>query len=173
MLGVARTAKDEGTSQAVALIGNHSGSIREIAPLRQFALRIPKRSEERYKKGNRFEAAMRKYVGSLIGVDDGNEEVFSDFASGGSMWTGQGSRERRKKITFSEPFLTPPTVQVSLSLWDMDQGANVRADILADKVTAKGFDLVFRTWSDTRVARVRMSWMAIGEVRSEDDWDVM
>jgi hypothetical protein len=55
----------------------------------------------------------------------------------------------------------------------MDQGANVRADILADKVTTTGFDLVFRTWSDTRVARVRMNWMAIGEVRSEDDWDVM
>lgn len=115
---------------------------------------------------------MRKYIGSLIGVDQGNEEVFSDFAAGGEMWTGHGSRERRKRITFSEPFRTQPSVQVSLSLWDMDQRANVRADIAADNVSPKGFDLVFRTWSDTRVARVRMSWMAIGEVSSEDDWDL-
>ena len=38
---------------------------------------------------------MRKYAGSLIGVDQGNEEVFSDFAKGGEMWTGSGARERR------------------------------------------------------------------------------
>lgn len=113
---------------------------------------------------------MKKYVGSAIGVDQGNEEVFSDFASGGDMWTGDGSRERRKRVRFSEPFRSVPSVQVSLSLWDMDQGANVRADIAADKVSEDGFDLVFRTWADTRVARVRMSWMAIGEVASEDDW---
>ena len=115
---------------------------------------------------------MRKYVGSLIGVDQGNEEVFSDFASGGEMWTGSGARERRRRVRFSEPFRSVPTVQVSLSLWDMDSAANVRADIIADKVTESGFELVFRTWSDTRVARVRMSWMAIGEVASEDDWEL-
>ncbi|PYG26847.1 H-type lectin domain-containing protein [Pelagimonas varians] len=115
---------------------------------------------------------MRKYVGSLIGVDQGNEEVFSDFASGGDMWTGHGARERRKKVIFSEPFRSTPTVQVALSLWDVDQGANVRADIGTDKVTEKGFEMVFRTWSDTRVARVRLSWTAIGEVSSEDDWDL-
>ncbi|SMX38142.1 H-type lectin domain-containing protein [Maliponia aquimaris] len=115
---------------------------------------------------------MKKYVGSLIGVDQGNDEVFSDFANGGEMWTGDGARERRKPVLFSEPFLSDPTVQVSLSLWDMDQGANVRADIAAENITPTGFDLVFRTWSDTRVARVRMSWTAIGEVRSEDDWEL-
>lgn len=115
---------------------------------------------------------MKKYVGSLIGVDQGDDEVFSEFASGGDMWTGDGSRERRRYVQFSEPFLSEPTVQVSLSLWDMDQRANVRADIGAENVTRSGFDLVFRTWADTRVARVRMSWTAIGEVRSEDDWDL-
>lgn len=115
---------------------------------------------------------MRKFAGAVIGIDQGNEEVFSDFASGGEMWTGSGARERRKTVAFSEPFRTPPSVQVALSLWDMDQGANVRADVTSDKVTAEGFELVFRTWSDTRVARVRMNWIAIGEVASEDDWQL-
>jgi len=115
---------------------------------------------------------MRKYVGSAIGVAQGNEEVFSDFATGGDMWTGDGSRERRKWVTFSERFRKVPSVQVSISLWDFDEGANVRADISADKITEEGFDLVFRTWSDTRVARVRMSWIAIGEVASADDWEL-
>jgi hypothetical protein len=33
--------------------------------------------------------------------------------------------------------------------------------------------LVFRTWADTRVARIRADWTAIGAVRDEEDWDVM
>lgn len=115
---------------------------------------------------------MQKFSGSLIGVDQGNEEVFSDFGSGGEMWTGSGARERRRPVRFSDPFRTPPAVQVALSLWDMDRGANVRAEVAAEAITESGFDLVFRTWSDTRVARVRMSWMAIGEVASEDDWQL-
>lgn len=115
---------------------------------------------------------MKKLVGSRIGVAQGDEDVFSEFASGGSMWTGEGQRERRKSVRFVEPFRSPPTVQVALSLWDIDQRANVRADVLADKVTRRGFDLVFRTWADTRVARVRMSWLAIGEVSNDDDWEL-
>lgn len=59
-----------------------------------------------------------------------------------------------------------------MSLWDIDQRANIRADVTAENVTRSGCDLVFRTWGDTRVARVRMSWLAIGEVKSEDDWDL-
>lgn len=115
---------------------------------------------------------MKKLTGSRIGIDQGDEEVFSEFATGGSMWTGDGSRERRKAVRFSEPFRTPPSVQVALSLWDIDQRANVRADVSAEDITREGFDLVFRTWADTKVARVRMNWLAIGEIKSEDDWDL-
>ncbi|MBP0482653.1 H-type lectin domain-containing protein [Sagittula salina] len=115
---------------------------------------------------------MRKFSGATLGIEQGDEEVFSDFEDGGEMWTGSGTRERRKAVVFAEPFKSRPVVQVGVSLWDMDQSANLRADIGADKVTEWGFELVFRTWADSRVARARMNWMAIGEVKSEDDWDL-
>lgn len=115
---------------------------------------------------------MRVFLGSRIGVDQGNVEVFSDFSDGGAMWTGSGLRERRAAVTFARPFRTEPAVHVGLSLWDMDHNANLRADLEADAVTQTGFDLVFRTWADSRVARVRMAWMAIGEMPHEDDWDL-
>lgn len=115
---------------------------------------------------------MRKLQAHLIGIDQGKTEVFSEFETGGDMWTGSGARERRQAVVFSEPFRSAPVVQVSLSLWDIDQSANLRADVQAENVTPSGFELVFRTWSDTRVARVHMSWTAIGEVASEDDWDL-
>lgn len=115
---------------------------------------------------------MQRLASHTVGIARGDIDLFSDFANGGDMWTGHGSRERRSYVAFAEPFRLPPAVHVSLSLWDMDAGANVRADIAAENVTAKGFDVVFRTWSDTKVARVRMSWLAIGAANCDDDWDV-
>lgn len=108
-----------------------------------------------------------------VGVAQGAVDLFSDFETGGDMWTGDGPRERRQWIAFDQAFAALPMVHVSLTLWDMDSAHNVRADIAAERVGADGFDVVFRTWKDTRVARVRVSWLAIGPVRDDDAWDVM
>jgi H-type lectin domain len=115
---------------------------------------------------------MRRLTSHLTGIDRGSLVLFSDYQDGGAMWTGQGPRELRKVVTFSEPFTAEPVVQVSLSMWDMDQKTNQRADISAEMVNPEGFVIVFRTWGDTRVARVRADWIAIGEVKSDEDWEV-
>lgn len=88
------------------------------------------------------------------------------------MWTGEGPRSAQRDVTFSEPYRDPPRVMVSLSMFDMDQASNQRADLAAEDVTEIGFTLVFRTWGDTRVARVRADWMSIGELYHPDDWDI-
>ncbi|TKZ21023.1 hypothetical protein FAP39_07865 [Shimia litoralis] len=115
---------------------------------------------------------MKRLQNHLIGVEQGDVPLFADFEDGGEMWTGTGPRERRKKIKFSEEFKTPPSIQVGLSLSDMDSGPHHRAEVTAENVGRRGFDLVFRTWGDSRVARVRMSWFAIGELAHDDDWAV-
>ncbi|WP_232520681.1 H-type lectin domain-containing protein [Rhodobacter sp. CZR27] len=83
------------------------------------------------------------------------------------MWTGQGPREARQAVSFADRYLQPPAVMVSISMWDLDRRSNTRADNSAENVTADGFDLVFRTWGDTRVARIRADWTALGPVRDE------
>ncbi|MBR9762480.1 MAG: hypothetical protein GYB53_02815 [Rhodobacteraceae bacterium] len=115
---------------------------------------------------------MKKLTSHCIGVDDGEVVLFSDFQDGGEMWTGTGPRERRRRVTFAEPYLTPPTVHCTLSMWDMDNGTNLRGDIQAENVTRDGFDVVFKTWGDSRIARARARWMAIGELRDSDAWEV-
>lgn len=115
---------------------------------------------------------MHKIRGRTLGIDQGEHQLFSDFQHGGDMWTGKGPRERRKRINFSEPFLSKPAVQVALTLWDVSNGSNLRADIAAEKVSEEGFDLVFRTWQDSQIARVRLGWIAFGEIDDEDAWDV-
>ena len=113
---------------------------------------------------------MQRLLDQAIGIDQGDEVLFADYADGGEMWTGTGARERRKTIRFATAFKDAPAIHVGLSMWDMDNAANPRADISTEHVTRDRFDIVFRTWSDTRVARVRVRWMAIGAAFHADDW---
>lgn len=115
---------------------------------------------------------MQRLRNHLIGIDQGDNVLFSDFEDGGDMWTGTGPRERRRRVRFAESFRAAPIVYVALSMWDMHHATNVRADIAAEVVGPTGFDVVFRTWGDTKVARARVRWMAIGELRDGDEWEL-
>ena len=115
---------------------------------------------------------MKRLRNPRTGIDQGDVMVFAEFEDNGAMWTGSGKRERRKSVQFNEPFAAPPAVQLSMSLWDMDSSVPIRAELVAETITATGFEIVFRTWADSRIARLRASWMAIGELPFEDDWDV-
>ncbi len=115
---------------------------------------------------------MKTFRTHPIGIDQGETVLFSDFSNGGDMWTGNGPRERRSPVKFSQPFRSAPLIQIGVSLWDVDTSSALRAEVQAEEITAEGFTAVFRTWSDTKIARIRASWTAIGEVAHEDDWDI-
>jgi hypothetical protein len=108
----------------------------------------------------------------LVGFDQGSVLMFSDFEEEGPMWRSDGPREARRPVRFANAFLRPPMVHAAVEMWDFADGANLRADMRAEQVTREGFDLVFRTWGDTRVARIRAGWFAIGALRDPDDWEV-
>jgi hypothetical protein len=115
---------------------------------------------------------MQKFSTSAIGIQQGSRVLFSDYADGGQMWTGQGDRESRHLINFDEAFVAAPLLQVGMGMFDIDHKHNARADLVAENVTPSGFHLVFRTWGDSRIARVRADWTAIGPIRDDDDWEV-
>ncbi len=108
----------------------------------------------------------------LIAVAQGDEVLFSDYEDGGEMWVAEGTRERRCAVHFDEPFAEPPSVHCALSMWDMDQSHNQRADLMVEEITCDGFTAVFRTWGDSRIARARMAWMAIGAATDDDQWQL-
>jgi hypothetical protein len=115
---------------------------------------------------------MRRFSQHQIAVEQGSVLLFSDFADNGPMWAADGPREKRHTVVFSEAFRAMPVVHLSISMWDMDGDTNQRADLKAEAITPKGFDLVFRTWGDSRVARIRADWMALGEVAGDGDWEL-
>lgn len=112
---------------------------------------------------------MKRVSSQLVGIDSGSELLFSHHEDDGLMWTGTGDRAVRRRIGFSGRFRAPPVVIANISLWDMDHSRNHRADLTAENVTATGFEMVFRTWGDTRVARIRADWTAFGEIDHPDD----
>jgi hypothetical protein len=116
---------------------------------------------------------MHRLDSLTVGIDQGALVLFSDYQDGGAMWTGEGPRELRRIVEFSTRYERPPVVHVALSMWDIDQQSNSRMDLSAEMVTEEGFVIVFRTWGDTRVARVRANWLSFGALRHEDDWDVI
>jgi hypothetical protein len=115
---------------------------------------------------------MRRFRNNSIGVEQGEMILFSDFEHDGVMWTGNGPRMTRSFVHFRESFLTAPVVHVTLSMWDMSNMANSRADVQTAEIKPEGFSIIFRTWGDSKVARVRISWMAVGELYEPDDWQI-
>lgn len=115
---------------------------------------------------------MKRIASQPVGIAQGSRMMFADFNTGGPMWTGSGPREVRQAVEFSESFAAPPAVMVGISMWDADRDTNLRADVSADHITTEGFELVFRTWGDSRLARVRCDWTAIGALYDDEAWQV-
>ena len=113
---------------------------------------------------------MRKLKSAFVGVDQGSVHLFSDYDTDGPMWARSGEREVAKRIMFSELFARPPAVTVQIALLDSHSDHFLLMSFAATDVTCAGFTLVFKTWSDTRLAQVKMSWQAIGELPQDDDW---
>lgn len=114
--------------------------------------------------------SIQKFSHTAVAVAKGTELLFSAFEDDGPMWSGQGPRVVRHKVKFPERFIQPPMVHVSVGMWDIESRANQRADISAEEVTNTEFYIFFRTWGDTRVARIRADWLAIGAIRHDDDF---
>ena len=115
---------------------------------------------------------MKRISAPDIGVDQGEVVMFSDYENDGPMWSGHGAREVRSKVRFSDRYMRPPLVHAAMSLVDFATEPYVRGDLRVENITRSGFELVFRTWEDSRVARIRATWLAIGELPDDERWDV-
>lgn len=115
---------------------------------------------------------MRRFESGTVGIDHGDVVLFSDFEDDGQMWRGEGPRQSRAEVVFSRAYARPPHVQVSMSMWDISNNTNIRADVQAEDITETGFTIAFRTWSDTQVARVRVAWTSFGELPHDDGWEL-
>jgi|SRR5688572_16977834 len=66
------------------------------------------------------------------------------------------------RVTFERVFDTPPVVQIGITGFDIDNGDNARLNVGITAVDGSGFDVELRTWYNSRLWSVDLSWIAIG-----------
>lgn len=92
----------------------------------------------------------------------GEGEVFNHVDSNDYMWADEGDRMVRQSILFDRAFSNLPMVSVGVTGIDASRAQNQRFHLRAENITNFGFDLVFVTWGDTKIARACASWTATG-----------
>lgn len=95
-------------------------------------------------------------------IVSGFVELFRHVDPDDFMWTGSGAREIKTHITYDRYWSATPFVIVNLVALDASKSHNLRYEVFVDSATVLGFEIVFRTWSDTMIASASVQWTAIG-----------
>lgn len=107
----------------------------------------------------------------------GKGEVFNHVNTNDYMWSGEDDRVVRQTIHFDVPFSSLPMVSVGVTAIDASRAQNQRYHLRTENIIAFGFDLVFVTWDDTKIARASASWTATGsqklKMRSVEDIETL
>ena len=77
--------------------------------------------------------------------------------------TWDGERIFLQHVDFQQPFTEgqPPIVLVMLNAIDSDKDLNVRIAVSSESVTNYGFNIRYKTWSDTKLYGLGVTWIAL------------
>src|SRR6186713_2716368 len=75
---------------------------------------------------------------------------------------GNGERSYAGRVQFERVFQAPPVVQIGITGFDIDNGANARLNVGIIAVDGEGFEVELRTWWNSRLWSVDLNWIAIG-----------
>ena len=88
--------------------------------------------------------------------------LFDHVEESGPMWEGEGDRLIHGRVIFTKPYKAPPVVSAHIVGMDSDQSANLRYWLNVTDIGPLAFTIEFKTWGNTRIGRVGVSWLAIG-----------
>ena len=78
---------------------------------------------------------------------------------GWNLNTGTGDRSfRTPDIPFDPPFPAPP--KITLALKGIDSEARLGIDVFPDDVEPEEFNIIIKTWSETVLYNVSVTWIA-------------
>jgi hypothetical protein len=101
-------------------------------------------------------------IADMIYIQTGEEFAGNSASTKWPLYSGIGERSYTTAVKFDSPFRVPPKVSLAISGQDVDESKNNRLHLVAENITVDGFDLVYKTWSDTVLYRVWATWTAIG-----------
>ncbi len=90
-------------------------------------------------------------------------ELFNHVDKNGPLWAGDGDRQVRLKVRFVARFQRLPHIMLGICGMDSSCAQNLRFSLVAGHISVEGFEIVFKTWGDTKIARASINWSAIGQ----------
>ncbi len=108
--------------------------------------------------------------GEITHVLSGETLLFEDYENSGPMWSQDGDRRARVPVKFDIPFAEPPIVHLSITMMDARTDMMIRYRLRAENIEPEGFNIVFSTWSDSKFARISVSWLALGTRIAGEYW---
>ncbi len=101
----------------------------------------------------------------LVGVQiiTGGGELFNHVTTNGPMWYEEGDREVRYKIVFTDSYQKVPHITLGVTGMDSSKAQNLRFTLVAENIDLEGFEIVMKTWGDTKLARASVNWSALGQ----------
>nr|CRH04790.1 Conserved exported protein of unknown function [Candidatus Magnetococcus massalia] len=76
------------------------------------------------------------------------------------------TREQRRTLRFTHPFVSAPQVMVALQGLAMKGKSDFDLAVKAENITPQQFELVITTHTDVRIERAQLQWIALGEQKS-------
>ncbi|WP_299720289.1 H-type lectin domain-containing protein [uncultured Tateyamaria sp.] len=124
---------------------------------------MPKTDLNLTESAERF-AQSRIEVGELQ-VLSASDELFNHVDDDLPMWSGVGDRNIDLTIKFVRAFKSRPHIILSITGLDAAHDQNLRYWLTASNIDRFQFTMNFSTWHDTHLARVGVSWQAVGPRR--------
>ncbi len=85
----------------------------------------------------------------------------SQSTPGYNLHKNNGDRFYTKYVQFEKPFEAPPEILVFVNLLESKYGKNLRYDVQAEAISRDGFTVKIKTWGDSQILLIGVSWMAI------------
>ena len=95
-------------------------------------------------------------------VINASDELFNHVDESLPMWVGEGDRTVSVEVLFMQPFQKAPAITLGIIGLDSDHTHNQRFWLNAVDIKPTGFTIECNTWGRTHIARIAVSWMAIG-----------
>ncbi|XP_013400203.1 uncharacterized protein LOC106166258 [Lingula anatina] len=83
--------------------------------------------------------------------------VSSDYCKRGSS---ERCQSQVKYVRFNQRFRKTPVVMTAISAFDIWRRANSRLTVYPSSISTHGFNMNMKTWGNTHLYRVSVSWIA-------------
>ncbi len=96
-------------------------------------------------------------------IQTGTVEVSATTPGYASLQKGNGERAVMIDVAFAKSFEVKPDIIISVNSIDIPKESSIRISAKAISISRDGFTIIVKTWEDSKINGVTVSWIAISQ----------